>query len=97
MWDNRDTDILPWYFNTLTDCENVGEDSWFCFPDTLSKEEFNLKQNVEPFIHYKEKQATFECITREHIEAVAAKVSFTCFYDLHLPGYGEVLFGYKFL
>ncbi|XP_043956643.1 caspase recruitment domain-containing protein 11 isoform X3 [Gambusia affinis] len=44
-----------------------------CKPDTLTKEEFNLKQNVEPFIHYKEKQATFECITRENIEAVAAK------------------------
>ncbi|XP_010773645.1 caspase recruitment domain-containing protein 11-like, partial [Notothenia coriiceps] len=41
--------------------------------DTLSKEEFHLKQNVEPFIHYKEKQATFECITRENIEAVASK------------------------
>ncbi|XP_029294338.1 caspase recruitment domain-containing protein 11 [Cottoperca gobio] len=44
-----------------------------CKPDTLSKEEFNLKQNVEPFIHYKEKHATFECITRENIEAVASK------------------------
>ncbi|XP_042360139.1 caspase recruitment domain-containing protein 11 isoform X2 [Plectropomus leopardus] len=44
-----------------------------CKPDTLSKEEFHLKQNVEPFIHYKEKQATFECITRENIEAVASK------------------------
>ncbi|XP_061568036.1 caspase recruitment domain-containing protein 11 isoform X2 [Cololabis saira] len=44
-----------------------------CKPDTLTKEEFHLKQNVEPFIHYKEKQATFECITRENIEAVAAK------------------------
>uniref|UniRef100_A0A8D3C538 Caspase recruitment domain-containing protein 11 n=1 Tax=Scophthalmus maximus TaxID=52904 RepID=A0A8D3C538_SCOMX len=44
-----------------------------CKPDTLSKDEFHLKQNVEPFIHYKEKQATFECITRENIEAVAAK------------------------
>ncbi|XP_037545383.1 caspase recruitment domain-containing protein 11 [Nematolebias whitei] len=44
-----------------------------CKPDTLSKEEFHLKQNVEPFIHYKEKQATFDCITRENIEAVAAK------------------------
>ncbi|XP_029996903.1 caspase recruitment domain-containing protein 11 isoform X1 [Sphaeramia orbicularis] len=44
-----------------------------CKPDTLSKEEFHLKQNVEPFIHYKEKHATFECITRENIEAVAAK------------------------
>ncbi|MEQ2176187.1 hypothetical protein GOODEAATRI_025508 [Goodea atripinnis] len=42
-------------------------------PDTLSKEEFKLKQKVAPFIHYKEKQATFECITRENIEAVAAK------------------------
>ncbi|KAF7651407.1 hypothetical protein LDENG_00111370 [Lucifuga dentata] len=44
-----------------------------CKPDILTKEEFHLKQNVEPFIHYKEKQATFECITRENIEAVAAK------------------------
>uniref|UniRef100_A0A8C4GID2 Caspase recruitment domain-containing protein 11 n=1 Tax=Dicentrarchus labrax TaxID=13489 RepID=A0A8C4GID2_DICLA len=44
-----------------------------CKPDTLSKEEFHLKQNVEPFIHYKEKHATFECITRENIEVVAAK------------------------
>ncbi|KAG7239442.1 hypothetical protein INR49_028913 [Caranx melampygus] len=44
-----------------------------CKPDTLTKEEFHLKQNVEPFIHYKEKHATFECITRENIEAVAAK------------------------
>lgn len=40
----------------------------------LSKEEFHLKQNVEPFIHYREKHTTFECITRENIEAVAAKV-----------------------
>lgn len=42
--------------------------------DVLTKDEFHLKQNVEPFIHYKEKHATFECITRENIEAVAAKV-----------------------
>lgn len=40
----------------------------------LFKEEFHLKQNVEPFIHYREKHTTFECITRENIEAVAAKV-----------------------
>lgn len=46
--------------------------------DTLTKEEFYLKQNVEPFVHYKEKQATFECITRENIEAVAAKVCHYC-------------------
>ncbi|XP_024127743.1 caspase recruitment domain-containing protein 11 [Oryzias melastigma] len=44
-----------------------------CKADKLTKDEFHLKQNVEPFIHYKEKQATFECITRENIEAVAAK------------------------
>lgn len=49
-----------------------------CWADSLTKEEFHLKQNVEPFIHYKEKQATFECITRENIEAVAAKVSLYC-------------------
>ncbi|XP_068574440.1 caspase recruitment domain-containing protein 11 isoform X2 [Cebidichthys violaceus] len=44
-----------------------------CKPDTLSKDEFHLKQNVEPFIHYKEKHTTFDCITRENIEAVASK------------------------
>nr|XP_019962169.1 PREDICTED: caspase recruitment domain-containing protein 11 [Paralichthys olivaceus] len=49
-----------------------------CKPDTLSKEDFHLKQNVEPFIHYKEKQGTFECITRENIEAVAAKNEVDC-------------------
>ena len=43
--------------------------------DMLSKEEFHLKQNVEPFIHYREKHTTYECITRENIEAVAAKVA----------------------
>ncbi|XP_022074305.1 caspase recruitment domain-containing protein 11 isoform X1 [Acanthochromis polyacanthus] len=48
-------------------------DFTICKPDILSKEEFNLKQNVEPFIHYKEKHTTIECITRENIEAVAAK------------------------
>lgn len=47
-----------------------------CCVDILTKEEFHLKQNVEPFIHYKEKHATFECITRENIEAVAAKVGY---------------------
>uniref|UniRef100_A0A3P8VB21 Caspase recruitment domain family member 11 n=1 Tax=Cynoglossus semilaevis TaxID=244447 RepID=A0A3P8VB21_CYNSE len=41
--------------------------------DIGKPEKFYLQQNVEPFIHYKEKQATFECITRENIEAVAAK------------------------
>ncbi|KAM3864459.1 caspase recruitment domain-containing protein 11 [Diretmus argenteus] len=48
-------------------------DFTICKPDILFKEDFHLKQNVEPFIHYKEKHATFECITRENIEAVAAK------------------------
>lgn len=43
-------------------------------PDMLSKEEFHLKQSVEPFVHYREKHTTIECITRENIEAVAAKV-----------------------
>uniref|UniRef100_A0A3Q3F105 Caspase recruitment domain family, member 11 n=1 Tax=Labrus bergylta TaxID=56723 RepID=A0A3Q3F105_9LABR len=63
---------------------------------TLSKEEFHLKQNVEPFIHYKEKHATFECITRENIEAVAAKslqdlirvmnaATITCFLPVSCP------------
>ncbi|XP_068434098.1 caspase recruitment domain-containing protein 11 isoform X2 [Clinocottus analis] len=60
-----------------------------CKPDNLSKEEFHLKQNVEPFIHYKEKHTTFECITRENIEAVASKgkhclleAELTCVKDL---------------
>ncbi|XP_056143697.1 caspase recruitment domain-containing protein 11 [Lampris incognitus] len=44
-----------------------------CKPDVLTKEEFHLKQNVEPFIHYNEIVNAFECITRENIEAVAAK------------------------
>lgn len=56
----------------------------FCVLDMLSKEEFHLKQNVEPFIHYREKHTTFECITRENIEAVAAKVPpvGACFCDI---------------
>lgn len=56
---------------------------FYCL-DTLSKEEFHLKQNVEPFIHYKEKHATFECITRENIEAVAAKVIYYWLMCTHL-------------
>lgn len=42
-------------------------------PDVLSKDEFHLKQKVEPFIHYKEKHGSFECVTHQNIEAVAAK------------------------
>uniref|UniRef100_A0A8C6S8E9 Caspase recruitment domain family, member 11 n=1 Tax=Neogobius melanostomus TaxID=47308 RepID=A0A8C6S8E9_9GOBI len=44
-----------------------------CKPETFTKDEFQLKQNIEPFIHYTEKQAMYECITRENIEDVAAK------------------------
>uniref|UniRef100_A0A8C5FBD1 Guanylate kinase-like domain-containing protein n=2 Tax=Gadus morhua TaxID=8049 RepID=A0A8C5FBD1_GADMO len=44
-----------------------------CRPDVLTKEEFQLRQSVEPFVHYKEKTATFEVISREKIEDVAAK------------------------
>uniref|UniRef100_A0A8C9R4D6 Caspase recruitment domain family member 11 n=1 Tax=Scleropages formosus TaxID=113540 RepID=A0A8C9R4D6_SCLFO len=45
-----------------------------CKPDILTKEEFLMKQKIEPIIYYKEKHAnTFECITPENIEAVAAK------------------------
>ncbi|KAK7939430.1 hypothetical protein WMY93_002756 [Mugilogobius chulae] len=44
-----------------------------CKPETFTKEEFQLKQNIEPFVHYTEKQAVYECITRENIEAVATK------------------------
>ncbi|XP_023685756.1 caspase recruitment domain-containing protein 11 [Paramormyrops kingsleyae] len=45
-----------------------------CKPDILTKDEFQLKQKIEPIIYSKEKHAnTFECITPENIEAVAAK------------------------
>ncbi|KAM8824207.1 caspase recruitment domain-containing protein 11 isoform 1-T1 [Synchiropus picturatus] len=44
-----------------------------CRAELLTREEFHLRQNVEPFIHFTEKQAAFECITRENIESVAAK------------------------
>ncbi|XP_076020706.1 caspase recruitment domain-containing protein 11 isoform X2 [Genypterus blacodes] len=54
---------------------NMGADMDFnpCKLEILSKEEFHFKQSVEPFIHYIEKKNTYECITRENIEAVAAK------------------------
>ncbi|TRY56517.1 hypothetical protein DNTS_015666 [Danionella cerebrum] len=45
-----------------------------CKPDILTKDEFLLKQKIEPIIYSKEKQAgTYECITPENIEAVAFK------------------------
>ncbi|XP_064178601.1 caspase recruitment domain-containing protein 11-like isoform X1 [Anguilla rostrata] len=45
-----------------------------CKPDILSKEEFLMKQKIEPIIYSKEKHGcTYECITPENIEAVAAK------------------------
>uniref|UniRef100_W5M9U0 Caspase recruitment domain family member 11 n=1 Tax=Lepisosteus oculatus TaxID=7918 RepID=W5M9U0_LEPOC len=45
-----------------------------CKPDILTKEEFLQKQKIEPIIYSKEKHAnTYECITTENIEAVAAK------------------------
>ncbi|KAJ3601439.1 hypothetical protein NHX12_032407 [Muraenolepis orangiensis] len=48
-------------------------DLCLCKPDILTKEEFQLRQRVEPFVHYKEKLAAFECISREKLEDVAAK------------------------
>ncbi|TNN47621.1 Caspase recruitment domain-containing protein 11 [Liparis tanakae] len=55
----------------------------------VCKPEFHLKQNVEPFIHFKEKHTTFECIARGNIEAVASKgkhclleAELTCVKDL---------------
>lgn len=54
-------------------------------PDVLSKDEFHLKQKVEPFIHYKEKHGSFECVTHQNIEAVAAKVRFPTSDPSHLP------------
>uniref|UniRef100_A0A3B4AD65 Uncharacterized protein n=1 Tax=Periophthalmus magnuspinnatus TaxID=409849 RepID=A0A3B4AD65_9GOBI len=44
-----------------------------CKPETFTKEEFQLKENVEPFVHYTEKQGVYECVTRENIETIAAK------------------------
>ncbi|MGH0129286.1 UNVERIFIED_CONTAM: hypothetical protein FKN15_038669 [Acipenser sinensis] len=45
-----------------------------CKPDILTKDEFLQKQKIEPIIFSREKNAnTFECITTENIEAVAAK------------------------
>ncbi|XP_073713157.1 caspase recruitment domain-containing protein 11 [Misgurnus anguillicaudatus] len=45
-----------------------------CKPDILTKDEFLIKQKIEPIIYSKEKQAaTYECITPENIEAVAFK------------------------
>ncbi|XP_077396274.1 caspase recruitment domain-containing protein 11 isoform X2 [Festucalex cinctus] len=44
-----------------------------CKPDILSKEEFAQKMSAESFVYCKENHATFEFITRESIEAVAAK------------------------
>ncbi|KAA0705471.1 Caspase recruitment domain-containing protein 11 CARD-containing MAGUK protein 1 [Triplophysa tibetana] len=46
-----------------------------CKPDVLTKDEFLMKQKMEPIIYSKEKQTgTFECVTPENIEAVACKV-----------------------
>uniref|UniRef100_A0A8C5DRG4 Caspase recruitment domain family, member 11 n=1 Tax=Gouania willdenowi TaxID=441366 RepID=A0A8C5DRG4_GOUWI len=44
-----------------------------CKHEILYKEELNLKHNMEPVIHYKEKHATFECVAHKNIEAVAAE------------------------
>ncbi|XP_041073631.1 caspase recruitment domain-containing protein 11-like isoform X1 [Polyodon spathula] len=45
-----------------------------CKPDILTKDEFLQKQKIEPIIFSREKNAnTFECITTENIEAIAAK------------------------
>ncbi|XP_051573713.1 caspase recruitment domain-containing protein 11-like [Myxocyprinus asiaticus] len=45
-----------------------------CKPDILTKDEFLMKQKIEPIIYSKEKQGgTYECITPENIEAVAFK------------------------
>ncbi|XP_061892597.1 caspase recruitment domain-containing protein 11 isoform X4 [Entelurus aequoreus] len=48
-------------------------DFCICKPDILSKEEFNQKQSVDSLAYFKENRASFECITRENIEAIAAK------------------------
>ncbi|XP_030645608.1 caspase recruitment domain-containing protein 11 [Chanos chanos] len=61
-----------------------------CKPDVLTKEEFFMKQKIEPIIYSKEKEAnTYECITPENIEAVAFKnkhclleVDLSCVKDL---------------
>ncbi|XP_034151184.1 caspase recruitment domain-containing protein 11 isoform X2 [Esox lucius] len=45
-----------------------------CKPDVVTKEEYLIRQSVETIISYREKQGnTYEVITPENIEAVAAK------------------------
>ncbi|XP_054615478.1 caspase recruitment domain-containing protein 11 isoform X2 [Dunckerocampus dactyliophorus] len=44
-----------------------------CKPDVLTKDEFQQKQSVDSCAYFKEKRASFECITRENIEAITAK------------------------
>ncbi|XP_039630870.1 caspase recruitment domain-containing protein 11 [Polypterus senegalus] len=45
-----------------------------CKPDILTREEFLQKQKIEPLVFSKERNSnTFECITADHIEAVASK------------------------
>ncbi|XP_062841955.1 caspase recruitment domain-containing protein 11 [Trichomycterus rosablanca] len=45
-----------------------------CKADILTKDEFVMKQKIEPIIYSKERQAnTYECVTPENIEAVAFK------------------------
>ncbi|XP_067276197.1 caspase recruitment domain-containing protein 11 isoform X2 [Pseudorasbora parva] len=45
-----------------------------CKPDIVTKDEFLMRQKIEPIIYSKEKQGgTYECITPENIETVAFK------------------------
>ncbi|XP_045568619.1 caspase recruitment domain-containing protein 11 isoform X2 [Salmo salar] len=45
-----------------------------CKPDVLTKEEFLMRQRIEPIISSREKNAnTYEVVSPENIEAVAAK------------------------
>nr|XP_057905216.1 caspase recruitment domain-containing protein 11 isoform X2 [Doryrhamphus excisus] len=45
-----------------------------CQADILTKEEFHQKQSVvDPFAYFKEKRASFECITRDNIDTISAK------------------------
>lgn len=44
-----------------------------CKTETFSKEDFQLKQTLDPFVHYTEKNGLYECVSRENVEDVAAK------------------------
>ncbi|MGH0122308.1 UNVERIFIED_CONTAM: hypothetical protein FKN15_003099 [Acipenser sinensis] len=76
---NKSLNLIPYSHVTENHCQRKRPVLFEgCFknwtPDILTKDEFLQKQKIEPIIFSREKNAnTFECITTENIEAVAAK------------------------